>query len=1661
MNSNKKIANVNLLTQKKTGGKSIMGIQGMTNWKFSAFLALALMLVAGLFSSTAMAAANDGHGTMTVAATGGTNFQDETDPLPQILFANQTGYSLAFTYTATANMQDGKVEITIPGNDWRILFTSPGGTTADTITGVGTGTNTDALFVKGSHHDDSTDANELVEVTKSGDNVTKVVVTLTGAHWNASTTAAQGFTITFTSLTSAIPRSLYVPQTGLPYREYTFRTRTMAKGGNFRSLVIPDTGDNAGENPQPIVRVGNVASGTGTIKISPTVYQGETDRTIQMTFTAAGPMYDATGIDSNVVITIPAGLGTAADPFPAAPNPQTQTANGDEFVSVSRVTGTVQFANPNQRIIADPAAATVTINITRMEYNATVTLSYKKVDVNPDLPTNVVFTAESTSGSATAAAVTFDPATNHVRTIAGSGEIKITDGSDDIVPMDSRQNLVFTYKAHTALSNVSLVITQPDDTDPAWSNLTLVTGNANAREDNYVTHSGGGDATLAVDNTNNTITLTGVDLAKNGSLTVRISRAVLASTADPPVPIPAGAYGWATTLNGGAVTEPTLYIVNVNDDVEFDVLNADFTGIDELPHYPAADERNIRFRFTTRTPIKGGKLQFRIPNGWRLPSHTDVAGKARVKLLGPDNTNTPPDDDSDPDLVDKYGADDNVTFTTSGNQITVSIKTLDGTATTPITVDIQYGNGTGDMQGMVQRNAQADLEIIGRFSTGVSGTLYPADDPVLMRIGNVEAGSGTATITRPSSHTVEAGSDDNEIRIVYRAAGTMNDGSMRLGTPATWGDLQETDAAAKNYIQVVASRSMVDQNQISYGAHHVLVPLMTAGYNNTVEFVLRNVKAQTTIGIAEFTVESAGGPSDSLERLKGEPLPKDGDDNITDPYKLLGKVYVPHIAVGGDITEDDVTAATGVLRLEVIAGAGGTGEASLVEIVRTDSGLQDYLNEDGEVISDRQVHAGDEEIYLVFRYTPVQTIEDGALRFTVPSDWSPPQENSSNVLGYTEISTSASLGAADFENRVVTIPIVSIDSGQNIEIHYGVGSLGAKAPNTRQVGNAASEFLFAVKGTAGTFTSIGAVDVEVHSQASGRGSVSADTGMMAVDGTPTVYAGHDMGSITITYDPIGQIANGRIKLTVPEALVGEDGVMRGHITPSSGSARYGGEENLDLDANADIGDKFSLIVSGVNLDHDDEFTFTYTATMEMTMPKAKGDLSFTVAVDGGEGPGEVAEGMPAPMQVGDPVTVSVIDAKAGSGAVDIAAMGSEANMGRVVASSDGNTVTVTYTAIGEIGEDKKITVTVPTGWSPPLNEAAADEKMGTFTVKHLLELAADDADGVRNEGSAVGPSTMKAAGAATDAAPMIMVATVAAGAKLAVGDSVVFTYSNATATSVLGHSDFTTEYDGEGVEGNVTVLVESAEGATALQLEVDDFTIEDGPVTVTVTLLDANGEPATRSTPTVVTLDASSGTIAPITIPAGKYSMTGEYSATEAARVSITASATGLTSSESMTFLADTNDPTINADSITADPMNAKENTVVKVSATGTKARAANTVLFSIGTADGTVQPVTDMAMTEDETQPGMYSADYPIAAGAPNGTFNITVRIDGTNVSETATDALTIDTVLPVISDASRGDDTHVMAGDMVTDLCGGATSLLMNVVAVESSLYRQMSQG
>jgi hypothetical protein len=72
-------SNTNLLTQRQTGGKCIMGNQGTKDWKLTAFFAISLMLIAGLFSDAALA--GDGDGNVTVEGWWGMIVLSPTLPL--------------------------------------------------------------------------------------------------------------------------------------------------------------------------------------------------------------------------------------------------------------------------------------------------------------------------------------------------------------------------------------------------------------------------------------------------------------------------------------------------------------------------------------------------------------------------------------------------------------------------------------------------------------------------------------------------------------------------------------------------------------------------------------------------------------------------------------------------------------------------------------------------------------------------------------------------------------------------------------------------------------------------------------------------------------------------------------------------------------------------------------------------------------------------------------------------------------------------------------------------------------------------------------------------------------------------------------------------------------------------------------------------------------------------------------------------------------------------------------------------------------------------------------------------------------------------------------------------------------------------------------------
>ena len=929
----------------------------------------------------------------------------------------------------------------------------------------------------------------------------------------------------------------------------------------------------------------------------------------------------------------------------------------------------------------------------------------------------------------------------------------------------------------------------------------------------------------------------------------------------------------------------------------------------------------------------------------------------------------------------------------------------------------------------VQNTAQDDLEITGNYMVGSNARYFPrrALTPVTIDITNAAAGSGDATITATgtgsTSHQVRAGSEGNRITITFTAAGTMDNGRVRLNLPVAtapeaWGPMQSTASAEKNHINIVTHPSAALEDAI-YSDYTATAYLDQLGPGGRVTFTLNNAVAQSAIGLAEFYILSDDDAS-------GDPVNVAGETEQTDAQKTanefgLGRTYTNHVA--------------GELRIQVVGGDGGSGTAAVV-IDETDAGLSTYdvPQDDGTVVSDvvRRIHAGDDAATLKFTYTATETLQDAELRFTVPPGWSEPQASSSSGAGYTEVTagTGAQLTFPTYSGRNVTVPISLIESGGTIVIEYGVSTGGAKPPT--ETGMYAFEFR--VTGSAGTTARAIAKQptVQVYSQAGNKGSASVDPG--------TVTAG-DMTTVTITYDPVGQIVGGRALLTVPAAWFGdaEMGAMGSYITVSSGAATYSGGMLEDaIIEHADFTSIHQVLVTGLNLAHNAMLTFTINAPVPLTM----GDVDFDLDIDGADGPNEGEF-----LDVTDStLTVTVADAAAGSGMVMLSqgTLDADGNLmeGKVVNATEDNTVRLTYTAIGEIGEGKKITVTVPDGWSAPTVTA---DMQGTFTTKHYLKLADDDADGMPDAGSSLADaSTAKVEGAADDAMDMIMVATVLSEASLMEGDMVVFTYTGMS-PEMPEASQFITEYDSEPVEGDSKVIVQSADGAEALALEASDFTIEDGPTTVTVKLVAADGSVATSDDDTVVTLTASSGTItSPVTIAAGGYMATATLTATDAANITITASATGLTGDEE-TVLADTDNVMIA--SVTLSQTVAKEGDTVMVTVMGTGAQDG---MFSVG------DVITDEDLTEDEA--GSYTGSFTVVADLQDGMHNVIVSLNGTDNSDDPA-TVTIDTMAPTVSASTDAADM-VRNGDTVTITAtaddgdgSGIMSVMANVAALDTT--------
>ncbi len=842
----------------------------------------------------------------------------------------------------------------------------------------------------------------------------------------------------------------------------------------------------------------------------------------------------------------------------------------------------------------------------------------------------------------------------------------------------------------------------------------------------------------------------------------------------------------------------------------------------------------------------------------------------------------------------------------------------------------------------------------------------------------------------------------------------MDSGAVSLEKPTGWGDFQDDDAKQANYVQVrvVGGRGKLEQ-PVNVTPDIVVARLETFAPNAKLTFTYGNAEVQSDIGHAEFRIQSNGGGDSSFALVRGTERTAAEQEETPEPF---GAVY-----------RDDPD-GPGILRVEVTGADDGSGSAE-VTIEDTQQGEAEYPDN----VEERRIHAGDTGTYLLFTYTPTETIENGQLKFQTNGEWSNPS-NSSGTPGYTEIdgTGAANLGDRDFDenDNSVTVDIDEIEPDDTIEIHYGVYSgtddgSGAHAPTSTVT---SSPFTISIKGGDADTNQLKAiktpVTVRVYSQASGGGNAKAEV----TDNNGDLGAGDADREVTVTYTAAGQIVNGRLKLTVPPGW-SDPTTETVDITSTGGTVNRSSAAFSDSD----------VTVGGVNLDAGETVNFVYTATR---VQGTTGDATFTVAVDGGAGPGEDPVNVtPDPT---DATTIAVGDALPGSGS------------GRVVIekpvkiNSTGNTLKFIYTPSGAIADRSlDIRVEVPTGWSVPTDRVDAGAR-GSFTVTHkkLVDEVLKEQTAANAAVEKIGPFDRQ------------MAARLKSGETLAAGDQVVFNYENAEAPSTIGASTFVMYYGAEEVTMGdaLTVFVGSGKDATMLRVDVSADMIlmeDDESVTVTVELRDEDGNdvPATEDMDVDLESDSATGSFMVdgvemdvVTITAGTSSAMASYTDSTVGKATITASSGTLTAgTATVTVTTDVVEITsaaftiADSDGVAKDV--ARDGDTVTVTA---RANPNKTVTVMIET-------IFAAAVNMDESPAGTYTRSYTLAAGTQDGTYAITVSIG--DVPPESVGSVTVDNTAPTITDPSASPEM-VADGEMVTisAMVDGAISVMADVSMLDT---------
>ena len=1358
-----------------------------------------------------------------------------------------------------------------------------------------------------------------------------------------------------------------------------FVARSKSKGGSLTQL-----------SPRPMVFVGNTMADHDAVKveIAPLeAYQNQDNVDFEITLTANGPMHD-----SEIRITVPADLtglqkDTAADP------------------NYVKATASVAGVTIKEYDIIDEEISIMTGNL-KADGRITVRLDNVDLEGVSAAAADGFRVRTKTRGSeadlsdAGYAYIMNDDGTPSImggliRTVNGSGKLAVKPAL--LEQSVTNKDFTLTFTATTDFEKLNLVIEAPSVIETELQeDRSSGDGYVNSPHKSKL-HEDDTDNDLIVEN--NTIMWGKLTLRKGERFVTTLSNVDLRDTP--------GDFTWETKLGdvnikdaGVAATNPAMVVVGTLEaDVVFEIVDDADPGLSiSYPSYPAASMRSIRFRFTTvGTAIQpGGQLWFTVPVGWSSPSTTSKASRATVSIVSKD-------DDGDEIFVPEITKDgEKKKLTVSGRRVILTIGDSSRLASDS-EVTIRYGDLADLKKYGVQISPSAKgtsgsdtdgLSIRGYYQTSnEAGFRQRTTETIWVDVTNVEDGKGTATVSTAPT-TVRGGSKNNEVTVAFTGAGTMDGGAVRLTIPEGWGPMQ-TDPLELNHIAVNVSgtgAALADPAFELVGGEDMMVEvyLKTFGKGSKVTFTYgggtgvrdkRGAKAQANIGEAIFTLESKGSSD-------------------------------------GDFTEVTDEASVKALTILVKGAESGSGSAEVV-IENSKSGKALY---DGETDVDNekfQVHAGDDSTYLVFTYTPSQTLAEGRLRFVVPGGWTAPQDEATGDPGYTwfEELGGAQVGTLVFGNRVVTADI-SLTLDDQIKIHYGVvDSENGGAVASKRTG--ASHFVVRTSesqtGAFGTVDSEKGLSVQVRVQRSGGGMAEVD---------PMTANAGDMGSaFTITYTADGQIDAGTLKLTIP---VNWDAPTSGNVTvkamgssaASVGRAMYGaGRAATSLPEGLGA---MEVIVNSVALAGGDTVVFTYTPT---AVQGTADSANFAVAIDGGDGPGT---GVKA---VGGMTTVTVEEAASGSGTVAVEP--------KFVLPGSTNTLTFTYNVAGEASYPSDVRVAVPDDWTP------ATSSNYTVTLKRSnrtrLEIVEDK-----------GP---------IDGA---MVARIASGETVMAGDEIIFEFMDVTAPADAGSYEFEVMFRSQAIASSPMVRVQAGQASQLAIKAPSKVSVDaaDAPARITIMIQDADGGAAASADDVTVNLTSTSSTgsfsntdgdaVEMVTISAGETEVKVFYSDSRVgrtARIIVEDDADDL-DGDIISIEVTTSVDTVS--SVTVSPAMAMEGDVT-ITVTGTPGKG-NAAFFSVG------ELVTEASLTESATRSGTYTGTVMVVSDLQDGTHDVMVIIGEASVTKTG--ALTIDTMMPSITLTAPALGTIAANGGSVTitatagDGTGsGIASVAADVSALDST--------